>query len=65
MGNTVNTKMISDFITANNLTQKEFCRQCKISYYSFRKIMLNQNFNLQALFRIAKRMDRHVCEFFK
>lgn len=54
MINLLNTKMITDYITTNHLTKREFCKQCKISITTFYRIMKGKNFNLIALFRIAK-----------
>ncbi len=52
----VNTKLISDYIKNNNLTKKEFCKQCNISKSTFYKIMAGKNYYLIALFKIAKKM---------
>ena len=65
MDNKVNVKIIVEYLKENNLTRKEFCRQCRISTSTFYKIINGNDFGLQSLFRIAKRMDIRICELFK
>ena len=58
-------QIIINFIKDNNLTVKEFCRRCGISQSTYYKIIKGRNFNLLALFRIAKYMNLRVHRFFK
>lgn len=60
----MNVEMILEYIKSNNLTNKEFCKQCRISTSTFYRIMNNKNFNLVSLFKIAKKMNVRVCQLF-
>lgn len=62
MENAVNTAIIDSFIKANNLSKTKFCKLCKISVYTFNKIMTNQDFDMINLFRVAKTMNVHICK---
>lgn len=63
--NRINAQLILNYIKENKLTKRKFCKQCNISLYSFYKIIHDKNFNILYLFRVAKRLGIHVCEFFK
>lgn len=65
MGKLVNVRLITEYMKANNLTKKEFCRQCKIKRWSLYKIMHCKDFNLADLFKISRKTDVPVCEFFR
>ncbi len=64
MDNAVNTALINSYIKANNLNKTKFCKLCKISIYTFNKIMTNQDFDMINLFRIAKTMNVPICKLF-
>lgn len=61
----VNRQVILAYIVNNNLTEKEFCRQCQISIWAFYKITNGRNFNLISLFKIAKKMNTPIHTLFK
>ncbi|MDE6585193.1 MAG: helix-turn-helix domain-containing protein [Clostridia bacterium] len=65
MNNKLNTKLILDYIKNNNLTKKEFCRKCKISTSTLYKIINEKDFQLIALFKIAKIMNLKPYRFFE
>ena len=58
--------MIDNYIKQNNLTREKFCRNCKISYESFLKVMRNEtHFRINVVFKIAKGMElEKVSELF-
>ncbi|MDE5592365.1 MAG: hypothetical protein K2I75_00255 [Clostridiales bacterium] len=62
MDNAVNIALIDSYIKANNLSKTKFCKLCKISVYTFNKIMTDQDFDMINLFRIAKTMGVHICK---
>lgn len=64
MNGLIKTAIITDYLTANHLTKKEFCRQCKISTSTLYKIMHGKNFYLSALFRIARIMNMQAYQLF-
>ena len=61
---TVNTKLIEEYIKSNNLTKTKFCKQCKISYSTLMRILNNGDFYITALFNIAKVMNVKVHSLF-
>lgn len=62
---TINTDIIKDYMLKNNLSISFFCKKCKISYATYKKIMNNQiNFRIIALFRISKVLNVYICNLF-
>lgn len=64
-GNILNLKLILDFIQSNNLTKKDFCKQCNIDFSTFYKIINGKNYKLLSLFKIANKIQVPVCHLFK
>ena len=60
----MNVKLILDFIKSNKLTIREFCKSCHIGTTTFYKIINGKDFEITALFKIAKRMNMPVHLFF-
>ena len=66
MKNLIKTESIEKYLQENKLSKTKFCKICKISPGTFKKIMNNDsNFNLIALFKIARVLKIHVCEIFE
>lgn len=62
----INAELIKNFMTKNKISKTRFCRICHISPGTLKKIMNNEkNFNIVALFRIARFMGLKVIELFK
>lgn len=61
----VSGQMILDFIKDNQLTKKEFCKQCKISTSTLDRILKGKNFRLIYLFRIGRRMNVPIHKMFR
>lgn len=65
MYNKINTKIIEDYIKKNKLTINGFCKLCKISLSTYKKIMNNDNkFRIAALFRVADILGIKVFQLF-
>ena len=64
MEDKLNIKIIEDYIRTNNLTIKDFCKQCNISVSTFYRIIQGKDFNLLSLFRIAKTINLPIHKFF-
>ncbi len=64
MKDKLNVEIIEEYIKTNNLTIKDFCKQCNISISTFYRIMHGKDFNLLSLFRIAKKINVPIHEFF-
>ncbi len=65
MNEQLDVEKITEYIKENGLTKKEFCKQCNISPSALYRITHGKNFNLISLFRIAKRMNVPIHQFFK
>ena len=60
-----NTELIVNYISEGKITINEFCKRCKISHEVFAKILNNKfNFRLNALLKIAKVLNKNVCDLF-
>lgn len=64
MENIVDVQLIKEFQEKNRLSKTRFCKTCKISVATLNKIYCGKDFNLIALFKIAKVMGVRVCELF-
>ncbi|MDE7395705.1 MAG: helix-turn-helix domain-containing protein [Clostridiales bacterium] len=64
MDKLINTNLITEYITANRLTQKEFCKQCKIGLSQLYRIMRGENVMLTAVWKISKYMGVDLCQLF-
>ena len=64
MNSKLNINIISEYIRNNDLSQTGFCKQCKISYTTFRKIVQSDYINPVPLCKIAKVMNIDVHQFF-
>ena len=65
MNNKLNINLIFEYLNKNNLTKTEFCRQCKISRSTFYKIINGKDFQIIALFKMAKVMNIKPYQFFE
>ncbi len=65
MKNTIKIELIENFIRENKISKTTFCKMCKISPNTLKKIMSNNdNFRIIALFKIAKVIKIKVYEIF-
>ena len=65
MKDVINIKRIEHFIKKQNLSKTQFCKLCKISPSTFRKVMSNNHkFRISALFKIARTMNMEISEIF-
>ena len=60
--NYIKSGKIKKFLKDNKLSKAEFCRRCGIGQVTLQRILAGKNFNLRALFKIAKFLNIHVCE---
>ena len=65
MKNTINAKIIKNFILENKISKTKFCKMCKISPSTLNKIISNDdNFKIIALFKISKVIKIQVYMMF-
>ena len=62
--NPINVKIIEFYLKENNLSISKFCRLCKISTDTYKRIMTNKNFKLNAIYKIAKVLKVHIYQMF-
>ena len=64
-GNNFNTGLVFNFRWKNNLTKTQFCKECKISFNSFKKFENNDlTLRISSVFKMAKYMKVHISELF-
>ena len=61
----INVEIITDYISANRLTKKEFCEKCKIGISTLYSIFKQKNVDVLSLFKIAKAINVPLYRFFK
>ena len=49
----INCELIKKYMEKNNLSPKQFCKKCEISYYSYLKIMKNTITKFRPLYNIS------------
>jgi len=59
----IKTEIIEKFISEKGISKTKFCKLCKISPSTFKKIMSNEtNFSIISLFRVARFINKNICE---
>lgn len=61
----INVKIITDYISANCLTKKKFCKKCNISVSTLYSILKEKNVDVLSVFKIAKAINVPLYLFFK
>ena len=65
MKSTIKIEIIEKFIRENKISKTAFCKMCKISPSTLKKIMNKEdNFGIIALFKIAKVIKIQVYQMF-
>ncbi len=65
MKNSIKIEIIEKFIKENKISKTTFCKMCKISPSTLKKIMTkNENFKIIALFKIARVIKIQVYQMF-
>lgn len=65
MENTINIKLIEQYLQNNNISKKKFCKLCNISYYTLRQVLTGKVASLNTLCKIAWQMVKQVWEILK
>ena len=60
----INVKLIDDYIKNNNLTVTKFCKLCKISPKTLKKLKNGEDCRVIAVFKIARLMNIRVHQLF-
>lgn len=62
----IKTEIFENFMKENNLSKSQFCKMCKISPSTFKKIMNNDlHFCTSALFKIEKTIKVKIFQMFE
>ena len=63
---TINTNLIDQFLIENKLSKYAFCKLCKITPLTLRKIYSgNDNINIVYIYRIAKILNTEIYKLFE
>ena len=65
MNNQINTQIIFEYLKDNNLSKTAFCKQCNLSHITYEKIINGEDFGIVSLFKIARQLNRPICDFLK
>ena len=59
----INYNLIEDYLKENRLTQKEFCKECKISLSSLHKMKYGANdFMMETIHKVGKTINCKIYE---
>ena len=64
MNNLIKTELIENYLKENKLTKAQFCKICNISPSTFKRIMSNGNFRINALFKVARVIEIKFYQIF-
>jgi transcriptional regulator with XRE-family HTH domain len=60
-----NTKLITDYLEKTGISKTKFCKECRISAYTYSRVMAqNAHIGIKQLFRIARRLNIEFHKFF-
>ena len=62
--NSIDTNLIKWYLEENNLSVTQFCKICKITPTTYKKIMANENLDFIALYKIARVIKINVYQMF-
>ena len=57
-------EIIENYLIENKISKTEFCKLCGISVYTLEKITNNKDYDISALFKIAKVVKIKVYQMF-
>ena len=62
---TINKRLIVDYMCKHNLTKSSFCKLCGITSNSLNKILANDfSVTIAPIFKVSKTINVHLCEMF-
>lgn len=61
MKDLIDTEIIEKFMQTNGLSKSAFCKRCKISPSTLKRVLTNGNVKMNALFKIVKVMNIEIC----
>lgn len=64
MKNKFKKETIDNYLKDNKISKTRFCKLCGISPYTLKKILNNENYEISALFKIAKVIEIQVYQMF-
>ncbi len=64
MKNKFKKEIIDNYLKENKISKTRFCKLCGISPYTLKKILNNENYEISALFKIAKVIEIKVFQIF-
>ena len=64
MKNKFKKEIIDNYLKENKISKTRLCKLCGISPYTLKKILNNENYEISALFKIAKVIEIQVYQMF-
>lgn len=61
----IKTELIENFFEEHHLSKTKFCKICKISLSTLKKILNNENVNLIAVYKVSKVLGIYLHQMFK
>ncbi len=65
MKNEFKTEIIENYLKENKISKTKFCRLCGINPCTLQRVMNNENYKINALFKIARVVKIQVYEMFR
>lgn len=62
--NPIDTKLIVSYLKESNLSIVRFCELCGIGVGTYKRIMSKGNCKIDAIFKIARVINIHICQMF-
>ena len=60
------TDLINRYMKENNITKREFCKQCKISHSQLKRMYKNDfDFYIESLYKVCKILNVELKDMFK
>ncbi len=65
MKNEFKKEIIENYLKENKMSKTKFCKLCGINLCTLMKVMNNENYRINALFKIAKIVKFQVYKMFR
>ena len=65
MKNEFKTEITESYLKEHNLSKSKFCKLCGINLCTLTRVMKNENYKINALFKIARVINLQVYKMFQ
>jgi len=63
--NEFKTEIIENYLKENKISKTKFCKLCGITLRTFMRVMNNENYRVNTLFKIARVLKLQVHKLFR